>query len=239
MPSNDRIILDELLCQRQREVDPDAAASSFFEFFTADQVLKDFDLSYDEIESGLVGDGGDGGVDAIYLLVNGALVQGDSDYSNLKKEIAVELYILQSKMGSGFQETPIERFLTMSNDLFDLSTEVLTLSGIYNEGLIDSIERFHTVYKELAASLPALRVTFVYASKGAEPNERVKRKVCQLNDVVASHFSDCSFEFQFLGASELLELARRNPRKNVQPSPRAEPNLLWRPDRVRLLSKTT
>ena len=211
MPTNDRIILDELLCRRQMEVDPDAAASSFFEFFTAAEVLKDFDLSYHEIESGLVGDGGDGGVDAIYLLVNGDLVQEDSDYGHLKKDITVELCILQSKMHSGFQETPIERFLTMSNDLFDLSTDVSTLSSIYNEGLIDSIQRFHTLYRELAASLPALKVTFVYASKGAEPNENVRRKVCQLKDAVTSHFSDCSFEFEFLGAPELLVLARRNP----------------------------
>ena len=58
MTTNDQIILDALLCRRRKEVDPDATASSFFEFFTAAEVLKDFDLSYDEIESGLVGDGG-------------------------------------------------------------------------------------------------------------------------------------------------------------------------------------
>ena len=74
MTSNDRIILDEILKQRQREIDPGAAPSDFFELFTVEQVLKDFDLSYDEIESGLVGDGGDGGIDGIYLFVNGELV---------------------------------------------------------------------------------------------------------------------------------------------------------------------
>ncbi len=61
MTTNDRIILDEVLKQRQMEIDPNTDPSSSFEFFTAEQVLKDFDLSYDEIESGLVGDGGDGG----------------------------------------------------------------------------------------------------------------------------------------------------------------------------------
>ncbi len=80
MTTNSRIILDGVLQQRQSEVDPDAKPDSFFEFFTAQQVLKDFDLSYDEIESGLVGNGGDGGIDGIYLLVNGDLVQEDSDY---------------------------------------------------------------------------------------------------------------------------------------------------------------
>ena len=80
MTTNDRIILDEVLKQRQMEIDPNTDPSSFFELFTAEQVLKDFDLSYDEIESGLVGDGGDGGIDAIYLLVNGDLVPVQSEY---------------------------------------------------------------------------------------------------------------------------------------------------------------
>ena len=213
MTTNDRIILDEVLKQRQIEVDPDAEASSFFEFFTAEQVLKDFDLSYDEIESGLVGDGGDGGIDAIYLLVNGDLVQEDSDYGHLKRDLTIDLIILQSKTHSGFQETPIERFVTVSNDFFDLSKEASTLSGVYNERLIVSIQSFHDLYQQLASSFPTLKVTFLYASRGAEINDNVKRKVEQLKSVVKSHFPQCKFNFQFLGAAELLELARRHPQR--------------------------
>ncbi len=106
MSANDRIILDEILKQRQQEVDPNLAQSEFFELFTAEQILKDHDFSYDEIDSGLVDDGGDGGIDGYYLLVNGELVQEDSDYSYLRKNIDVELVLIQSKMGGGFQETP-------------------------------------------------------------------------------------------------------------------------------------
>ena len=60
VPSNDRIILDEILNQPQSEVVHGEDSSEFFEFLTAQQVLKEFDLSY---ESGIVEDGGDGGVD--------------------------------------------------------------------------------------------------------------------------------------------------------------------------------
>jgi hypothetical protein len=97
MAKNDRIILDEILKQRQAEVDPNATPSEFFELFSAEQVLKDYDLSYDEIDSGLVGDGGDGGIDAIYVLVNGELVQEEPDYSHLKKNITLDLIMMQAK----------------------------------------------------------------------------------------------------------------------------------------------
>jgi hypothetical protein len=77
--SNDQIILDETLVQLRRERGGERSESSFLELFVAEQVLKDYDLSIDEIESGLVGDGGDGGIDAIYATVNGELVQDDTD----------------------------------------------------------------------------------------------------------------------------------------------------------------
>ena len=213
MTTNDRIILDEILDRRLREIDPEGEASSFFEFFTAEQVLKDFDLSYDEIESGLVGGSGDGGVDAIYLLVNGDLVQEDSDYSHLSKDITIDLLIMQSKTSSGFQETPIERFITVSSDLFDLSKAPSSLTHTYNERLIAAIQLFHEVYQQLAPSFPTLNVAFYYASKGVSVNDSVQHKVTILETTVTTHFSECHFSLDFLGAAKLLELARRQPQR--------------------------
>lgn len=67
MVTNSRLILDTVLEQQREAVDPDSDLGSFFEFFTAQQALKDFDLSYEEIGSGMVGNGGDGGVDSIFF----------------------------------------------------------------------------------------------------------------------------------------------------------------------------
>ncbi len=39
MPTNDRIILDEVLTQRREEIDSTAVDNDFFELFTAEQVL--------------------------------------------------------------------------------------------------------------------------------------------------------------------------------------------------------
>ena len=210
MTTNSQIILDGVLKQRQSEIDPDADQGSFFEFFTAQQILKDFDLSYDEIDSGLVGAGGDGGIDGIYLLVNGDLVQEDSDYSHLKKDIVIDLFIIQSKSHAGFQESPIERFITVSNNLFDLSKGA-PLANVYNKRLAEAIERFQDLYQELTPWFPTLNVSFFYASKGADPSENIRHKVKMLEDVVLSHIQNARFVFKFLGASELLDLAGRQP----------------------------
>lgn len=211
MASNDRIILDEILKQRHAELVPTATPSDFFELFTAEQVLKDFDLSYDEIESGLVGDGGDGGIDAIYLFVNGELVQEDPDYTHLKKNINLDMIIVQAKTSAGFQETPVERFITASDDIFDLSKPPSTLASVYNEALVEAINSFRLVHQQLAAKFPALRISFFSVCKGEKPDINVERKVDKLKAVVSKHFPSAGFSFRFLGASELLALARRTP----------------------------
>jgi len=214
MASNDRIILDEVLKQRQADIDPVAAPSEFFELFTAEQVLKDHDLSYDEIDSGLVGDGGDGGVDAIYVLVNGELVQEEPDYSHLKKNITLDLIIVQAKTTAGFQETPVERFLTVSEDILDLSKATSSFGTAYNESLLEAISCFRTVHNQLAAKFPTLRISYFYSSKGDQPDINVQRKVEKLKAAVLRHFPSADFEFTFLGASKLLRLhagRRRQP----------------------------
>lgn len=75
MASNDQIILDQVLSQQRQNIAPTLDQATYFGMFAAEQVLKDFDLSYDEIESGIVDGGGDGGIDGFYAFANGELLQ--------------------------------------------------------------------------------------------------------------------------------------------------------------------
>ena len=45
--------------------------------FSASQILKDYDLSDEEIENGIVGSGNDGGCDGIYIFLNKNLIMSD------------------------------------------------------------------------------------------------------------------------------------------------------------------
>ena len=115
--SNDRILLDEILEQNRVKRAPKLSPSAFLELFAAEQILKDFDLSTDEIESGLIGDGGDGGIDGFYLFANDDLVRDDFDGTGLKKDPILELVLIQTKSANGFADTPIERFITVTDDM--------------------------------------------------------------------------------------------------------------------------
>jgi hypothetical protein len=61
--------------QKDRIPDGDITNGNPFEYYCVDQFLKRFAVSDDELLTGLVGGGQDGGVDALYFFVNRRLVQ--------------------------------------------------------------------------------------------------------------------------------------------------------------------
>ena len=110
MNSNDKIILEQIIGQEHSTRAGTLTKSEFFELFVAEQVLKDYDLGYNEIESGLIGGANDGGIDSIYVLVNGELAQEDFDFSTLKKGVVIETIVIQAKLTDGFGETAVDKF---------------------------------------------------------------------------------------------------------------------------------
>jgi len=208
--SNDRIILDEILEQSRKARAPKHSPAAFLELFASEQVLKDYDLSADEIESGLIGDGGDGGIDGFYLFANGELVRDDFDGSGLKRDPKLELILIQTKSASGFAETPIERFITVTDDILDLSHPVSELSTVYNAGLLEGVNRFRLANQVLALRFPRLKVLYYYVCKGGRPDLSVQRKSEKLRQSVKDKFPSAEVEVVFVGASELLALARKS-----------------------------
>ncbi|MCL4733208.1 hypothetical protein KJZ71_05420 [Patescibacteria group bacterium] len=120
MSANDKIILDQILDQQRIERAPTASKSEFFEMFVAEQALKEHDLAYDELEAGLIGGGGDGGIDSMYVLVNGEMAQEDVDLAPLKKSVLIEVVIIQAKLTDSFKESVIDKMTAVSEDIFDL-----------------------------------------------------------------------------------------------------------------------
>ena len=211
MSTNDRILLDKILEQGRTEQSPELRADKYFELFTANQILKDFDLSYDEIESGIVDGSRDGGIDSAYVFVNAELLTEDSDLSTRRRNIDIELVLIQSKTSEGFSESAMDKFHATTEDLLDLSKPIDALATVYNEQLRQVIQRFREAYGTLASRLPQLKLSYHYATRGDDVNPNVERKVERLEAKVRSLFSAVTFNFTFIGASKLMELLRRQP----------------------------
>lgn len=95
MTTNDVILVQQLLSQRQAELAPDMTEAEFFQIFAAEQALKDHDLSYEELEGGIVDGGGDGGIDAVYLFVDSMLYREEIDPTDVRRNVPIELVFIQ------------------------------------------------------------------------------------------------------------------------------------------------
>lgn len=208
MPTNDQIILKQLLEDRKRDTAPELSESDYFELFCGEQVLKNYDASYDDIEGGLVGGGGDGGIDFMFVLINGEVIHEDTDLAIFKGDISIELHIGQAKRAVGFSEDAIHRLVASACDLFDLSKSQEDLTKKYNAKLFAIADKFRDACTRFAAKLPKLHVYYYYATLATEVHPNVKAQVANLKRTIDGLFSSADFTFDFLGATELLTLAR-------------------------------
>lgn len=217
MSSNAKQILADIIDQKRTELDPELSAPDFFEIFCAEQILKDYELSYEEIEAGIVDGEHDGGVDSIFIMVDGEVVHEDSTVSDFKKPKEIELHIIQSKTSGGFSEDPINRLLSATKHLLNLESEFSELTQ-YNEDVRSWFDCFRSIYRGLAAKFPRLKINVYYAAQRADSNlhGNLEIKSAELKQQLKAMFDEASVEFRFLGAKELLSLARRTPNKSFE-----------------------
>jgi hypothetical protein len=161
---------------------PSLPISEAFERFAVRQVLKDADLSDDEVESGIFAGQDDGGVDGIYFFVNRVLVQDETDLP--EEALSAELVILQAKNETGFSETAVTKLEAFARDLLDHNRDVDGMKHL-NADAREAIRKFRDNYTKILASPHTMKVTFAYATKSDQgPNQKVEVRVTSLKQYV-------------------------------------------------------
>jgi len=76
---------------------------------------------------------------------------------------------------------------------------------------LEKIGGFRNAYLALISNFPVLTISYFYITKAIILDPKVERKVQDLKEMVENQFSPVTFEFKFLGATELLSSARKSP----------------------------
>jgi hypothetical protein len=127
--SNEVLLLEQRLRQAQADTYPGSSIEEYFLINCVDTILRRRGLSGRQIEDGIVDGSDDGGIDAVYLFVNGQLVEDDSELTN-SDNIEVELEIIQAKYESGFKELAIQRLLDHLPILLSLDDSVQSTAEV-------------------------------------------------------------------------------------------------------------
>lgn len=213
MANNDVVLLEKVL-EVKRDLAPEKLADhEYFELFAAEQVLRDYDLSTDELLDGIVGGGDDGGLDGVYTFADTKLVEEEPDFATAREGIELHLVVIQAKRESGFGEKPIQLIEDSLGDLLDLSQtpEQLDDCGLFSRGLIDRAEIFRSSLTQTANLRPRVRVTIAYVTKGetGEISRKVTTRADRLKEQLMESIASADVAVEFYGARELHQRSQQ------------------------------
>ena len=208
MSQDDRFVLKEIFKQQHQNDLPRLAVDRYFEIFSAEQILKarGYDLDPEQVSSGIIGGGDDGGVDSFYMFVNTKLVREDTDPASFKdQQLDFDLVIIQSKNTASFEEVPLTKLQDFTEHCLrfgsDLSAAPKTL---YNQDVLDRVSIFHELYRQSLLKRPTLRIGYYYASFGENPHPKVTTRAALLKNKASACFTSAACAVAFAGASQLL-----------------------------------
>lgn len=214
MAKNDVVLIDGILEQRRAEALPSSDPGEVFEYLALEQVLKDFDLSRDEIESGWVDGQDDGGIDGFFTIINGQLLRDAERFAWPKAGASIEVWLFTCKHHDTFEQAPINFMLASLQELLDFSLTREQFKGTYSDEIIRARSTLLHAYKKLSILGPDLAFKLFYVSRGdvSKVAENVSGRARQAEALIRSSFSSCTARFDFVGAAELVELSRRAKR---------------------------
>lgn len=217
MGKNDEIALQNNLENWTKNRFPNPPKGfNVFEYYCVEQFARSFDLSDSELKSGIVGAGGDGGVDAFYILANGELVDLETEISP-KEKPEFRLLIMQVKSKEGFSPNAIDKLFWFTDDLLDLSKSKANYHSTYTPQLITLMRLFKDKFGVVVGETPPLSIEYIYVVKlDVNPNDDCLKSKDLILDRCRFHFSHAEPKFSFINVTALwTQVQTRPPNKKI------------------------
>ena len=217
MAANDVVLLTTKLERHREQIAPRLSVPEHQTFFVASSYLKDYNMSHQDLLSGVVDGTHDCGLDGVFVFANGVYLKDDVPLRALGRNVQLDLVLLQVKDTTGFKEEAINTLQSNLPKLLDFDRDEAKLAKFANQRVIEATRRFLSAYAEL--DMPQLSVYVAFASlraSGVHPNVDTRA-----SDLVASFnriFSNCATNVNFYGGSDILDMARESPNsfRNLQ-----------------------
>jgi len=218
MARNDTVLLDGIIEERISEKNPSADKAEVFEYLAFEQILKEYDLSYDEIEYGWVDGRDDGGIDGFFIFVNGHLLQDVDEFVWPKKGSELKIWIITCKHHDTYKQATLDSLTASISELFDFRIESSSLKGSYSSKILSMRNVFLLAYKKLSVRLSRFDISFAYVSRGDTNSigDSIVNRSRQICNIASESFGECEVGFYFIGSKELVELYRKTPNFSLE-----------------------
>lgn len=241
LTTNNQKLIEECIHLDLNENDFFTQINEFFEFFASSMVLKDYDLSDDELINGLTGQGNDGGIDGFYVFINGELVTEDLiENINVPRACPIDLVLIQAKYASSFGEDVILKWKATSSNLLEMKP-LNHFKKRYTEKIINHFTLFGNLIRKSIRMQCKLRISYYYATLGLSsdihPNVIAQKE--ELIKIVNSIYPSAIVSVNFWDADQLMEAYNKSPDTSVNISFADQPISLGAEDMVALVNLAT
>lgn len=218
MASNDLLLLDSLVRKNKSIYGTLKDDPEYFELFSIDSVLKNYDLNLDELFEGWVDGTDDGGIDGFFVFIDGILLSEEFEPKYVRHDAQIEVHIFTVKSAATFKQAPLNSLISSVADLFNLINTNDNLTNPFSDAIINLRERFRENYVELADKNPQISFKIHYCTRGDTKhlNANLTQKGTQLCKIIQSMFGRCRAEVFYLGATELLHFAQKQKRYSLK-----------------------
>ena len=218
MAKNDKILIDGIIDDRLETKTPSDKRDEVFEYFVFEQLLKDYDLSKEEIEFGSVDGRNDGGIDGFFIFVNGHLLTDTEKFLWPKSGSVLEVWVITCKHHDTFKQAPLDNLVASISELFDFALDDNELKGDYSVELIFQRNCLKQAYRKVSPRLREFKVSYYYASRGNKEDlgESIISRGKQAEQITKDFFGNSQTKFDFNGSTELVELHRKAPNFSLE-----------------------
>lgn len=207
-----------------RENLSEMAEDDAWEVFVAWLLLREFDVTLDALQDGIVDGSNDGGIDAIYTLIEGGITPPDHKAvedpraaREMTEGLELSLYVLQAKNNERFPQLMVTTLQSILPRALDLAQDLDLLSSELNPAAMEQIGLFRDAYRNLLSRRPKVAVHVVMASRGFADRvaDNVESRARSLKRDLERLMPSAMVEVQFVGAEELWSLYDRRPAKTL------------------------
>jgi hypothetical protein len=165
-----------------------------------------YGIEYDDLIDGIMGEGGDEGIDHCYIFCNGVLVKDENHSINKESHIKVKFF--QTKKENGFSTNGFKNLKEGIEEIFNLELDLDKLQKIgANQDIIEAADLIRKIFRKSSRERAKFTCEVYYVT--AAPELKISEKIFHLQDELKGNNLKIPFDFEYWGAQQLLDLTER------------------------------
>lgn len=160
-------------------------------------------LEFDDLIDGIMGDGGDEGIDLCYIFCNGTSIK--DEHHPITKDSTIKVKFFQIKKEDSFSTDGFRKLKEGIEEIFNLDIELNELKTIgANEEILEMADLIRKIFRKARLEKAKFSCEVYYAT--VAPVIDLSEKIKFLETQLKNNNLKIPFDFEYWGAQKLLDL---------------------------------